>query len=258
MSILIVGSSSCLSEAVSKSLTQRKTELIGTYHHNKPKNPERYLKLIRVDFAKTNEIKKLSQILPLVSDIIFTIGRVNYLEENKSKINYLALKNITDYLKSKNIQIRIIFCSSSAVYGSNKTQTINELSDKKPINIYGRHKLLAEKILIKSGLEYVIVRFPMVFGHNFRQKFVRLKSAARGGLLNIIDSGLNNIPFIHELDLTLAIEKIIRNKKVIRDDFVLASGYVKQNKLINQICNSIGANKPGHVTKASITKIAQK
>ena len=53
---------------------------------------------------------------------------------------------------------RIIYLSTDEVYGSIQTDGLNENSDKINLNAYAMSKLLAEKVILESGIPYYIIR----------------------------------------------------------------------------------------------------
>lgn len=73
------------------------------------------------------------------------------------KTNYKAVKYIVDALKKKNIPIWFFFASTSHVYGFSDKR-FNESCKTRPINKYGRLKLLAEKY-VRSILKNTKVTF---------------------------------------------------------------------------------------------------
>lgn len=51
--------------------------------------------------------------------------------------------------------------------------------NKVPTNYYGNYKLKAENILKKSDINFVIVRFPIIFRLYFKNKFNRFIEAIK-------------------------------------------------------------------------------
>ncbi len=254
--ILIIGSASKVSQAISETLTNNHHELIGTYYKKYPQNPECYTNLIKVDFLKKSEIQKLKKFKG-ISDIIFTIGEADFLDKNRAKVNYLTLKNLLDYLKEQNKNIRIIFCSSSAVYGNNNSKTILEKSEKKPTSYYGRYKLKAEEYLINSNNKYIIVRFPMIYGPFFSQKFKRFVEVINNNKAIIFGDGKNNFSFIHQNDLSNFILRLINNN-LINEDFNISSGYVTQKKYMDAVSKLFNKNISKKESIENLLKIAKR
>ncbi|KPK99047.1 MAG: hypothetical protein AMJ95_01130 [Omnitrophica WOR_2 bacterium SM23_72] len=72
-------------------------------------------------------------------------------------INVLGTKNLVELSCQENIK-KFIFCSSAGVIGPTGSLMANERWPYNPTNAYEWSKMKAEKIVQKSGLNYVILR----------------------------------------------------------------------------------------------------
>jgi dTDP-4-dehydrorhamnose reductase len=94
------------------------------------------------------------------------------LAEKKKKLvkktNIYAVKNIATICKKEGIFL--IHFSSDYIYGNNGIKLINENSQKKPMNFYGFTKLESEKIIRKTGCNYLILRTAWVYSQ-YRSNF---------------------------------------------------------------------------------------
>jgi len=76
--------------------------------------------------------------------------------------NVVGTMNLLDAMREHHVQ-KIIFSSTAAVYGNPVSATISEDHPKKPVNVYGRSKLMVEKILEDYdrayGLKSVYLRY---------------------------------------------------------------------------------------------------
>lgn len=63
---------------------------------------------------------------------------------------------------------KLVFSSTAAVYGEAKENPVSESSPTKPVNPYGRSKLMSEQMIqdysLTSGLKYIILRYFNVAG----------------------------------------------------------------------------------------------
>ncbi len=237
--ILIIGASSKVAQSISETLINNDYELIGTYNNEYPQNPECYGNLIKIDFLIRRELNKLKN-LDYISDIIFTIGKTEFLDKEKSKINFISLSNLLNFIREIKENIRIIFCSSTAVYGGNESKIISEDSEKMPSNIYGKQKLMAEEILKESKNKFVIIRFPIIFGSYFTEKFNRFIDAIKEDRAVIFGNGKNKFSFIHQSDLADFFLKIIEHNEICNEDFNISSGYVLQRDYVKSVANLFG------------------
>jgi len=60
--------------------------------------------------------------------------------------NVVGTMNLLDAMREHSVQ-NIIFSSTAATYGDPVTETISEDHPKKPVNVYGRSKLMVERLL---------------------------------------------------------------------------------------------------------------
>jgi len=120
-----------------------------------PKN--KYFKCNLINLKKADKI--ISQIKP---NTIIHLASLSTVNEKLKKRDYyqnnvVATKNIIKIIKKNRIR-NIIYSSTASVYDYKK-QKINEKSKLNPISKYGKTKLLSEKVIQRSGLNYIIFRF---------------------------------------------------------------------------------------------------
>jgi UDP-glucose 4-epimerase len=85
--------------------------------------------------------------------------------EKYHRVNVIGTENIFKIAKKHNS--KVIFASSSSVYGNQIHFPVKENAEKNPLNPYGQTKLDDEKIAIeysKKGLEVIGLRYFNVFG----------------------------------------------------------------------------------------------
>lgn len=233
--VLIIGSNSCVAKAVSGRLYDDGHTLYGTYNKHKPQNLENYEELAELDFNNDNTINNIQDLLKHVDDIFFTFGINDRLIKKNNKINYESIKTLISEIKKNKLNPRVIFCSSSSVYGKNKEKNITPDSKVSPDGYYGRSKVIAEKYLIKNYSNYLILRFPIVFGRFFSSKFDRLKKASLERGLMVFGDGSNNIPFLYEKDLAEVLSKIIEHPLINKTTLLLSSGSFRQKDFIDLV-----------------------
>ena len=102
--------------------------------------------------------------------------KLNELIKEKSKVIYLAppqqsgsldlvLKNFLLNVNKKNIQ-KIIYISTSGVYGDRKDKIVSESESVKPITNRAKRRVDAESQIKSAGLNYTILRVPGIYGKN--------------------------------------------------------------------------------------------
>lgn len=113
----------------------------------------------------------------IVIHLAATLGVIN-TEENPIKTldtNIFGTKNVLDACKNNNVK-KIIFSSSSEIYGEPTKIPINEADKVMPITNYGISKLAAEEY-IKAysknfGITYTILRLFNIYGEKQRNDWV--------------------------------------------------------------------------------------
>ena len=94
-----------------------------------------------------------------------------------------------------------MFCSSLAAAGPARGgRPLTESDPPRPIGPYGASKLAAERVVASSGLRYVIVRPPTVYGPRDRDVLAAFRLAARG-LAPRVGPSDQRLSLVHARDL---------------------------------------------------------
>lgn len=175
--------------------TDQKYEIIGVGNKSIQKSTKNSYK---VDITDRSEISNfIKKIKPVIIVHAASIGNVDYCEKNPEeayKVNVEGTGNIINV--AKEVGARIIFLSSNAIYdGGNPPY--HEKSNINPLDIYGKTKAEGEKLILRSGLKYVIVRlitmygWPQKGGRNNPVTWV-IDNLKKGQNLNIVTDVYNN------------------------------------------------------------------
>ena len=129
--------------------------------------------------------------------------------------NILGTRNILKACKENKIK-KIIFSSSSEVYGEPKRVPIKETENPTPVTTYGISKLVSEEYIKsyskKFGVKYSILRFFNVTGPNQTNNFVLpefVYNAKHDLPIRIHGSGKQVRAFCHVDDVCQALEKTL-------------------------------------------------
>lgn len=135
----------------------------------------------------------------------------------------------------------LIFISSREVYGETTRDTSLEDDEKFPNNVYGLTKLLDENIIQwafkKYGLKFTIVRPTNLYGpggDNYGAQTL-IKKFVKNEKIQIF-GGKQKMNFVHVEDVTMAIEKVILEKKSLYQIFNVGSRY---DLTINQFIETL-------------------
>jgi len=102
---------------------------------------------------------------------------------------------------------KVVFLSSSEVYGTMKAIPCPESAPQCPVNEYGRNKIECEEMCARyaneHGLKYSVLRPPTLIGPEISEEGILLmmKTFNKGGLFPVVGSGKNRV---NALDVDLA------------------------------------------------------
>jgi UDP-glucose 4-epimerase len=172
----------------------------------------------------------------IMPDIIIHLAAVHFIPYcnehpfESSDINIRGTMNVLDAAKKVKNLNKLIFASTAAVYPISDT-AVEEISEKKPLDIYGLSKLAGEELMQKFYLETKIdticCRFFNAFGPNETNPHLipEIEKQIRAGNRKI---SLGNLTpkrdFIHTHDMANAMFALIKLKNVGFDTFNLGRG----------------------------------
>jgi len=145
--------------------------IIDNLHTGKKKNIETILDQVKFFNTDIRDYKKIEKILNSV-DGIFHEAALTIVQESFSKpkeyhdVNVIGTENILKI--GKKFGIKVVFASSSSVYGNVKNIPITEDFLCHPINPYGQTKLddeILAKKYFEDGLEVIGLRYFNIYGH---------------------------------------------------------------------------------------------
>ena len=181
MSILITGGAGFIGSSLADRLLEKGEKIVVIDNFNKfydkeqnvlphLKNPN--YKLYRTDICDKESIKQIFEAEEI--DIVVHLAALTSVRHSFDdpaayiKNNIEGTLNILECVKEFNIK-KVIFASSSAVYGNSDGNKLTESSKNcNPISIYGVTKLACEKLLCeyskKFNINVVVLRFFTVYG----------------------------------------------------------------------------------------------
>ena len=216
---------------------------------NKFKN----FKNIKDDFSNFKKYKKIYNEADFVIHLASVSGMPSCkkFKKESNRINYLSTKKFFIFLKDLNNLKKIIFASSTSVFG-NKISVSNELSKCKPISEYGTQKLNCEKFIKRkiNDKRFYMLRFPTIFGYSNRMRYdltihefaMFLKSNKFFEIYNV-----NSIrPYCEINDLSIIIYRfIIRKKKLDHNLYCIGNERfnLSKNKILKIFLKNIKSCK---------------
>jgi UDP-glucose 4-epimerase len=140
-------------------------------------------------------------------------------------VNILGTRNVLECAVKSRVK-KVLFASSSEVYGEPKVIPIPETAVLAPVSEYGVSKVVGEEYCKayaqRFGLPFSIVRLFNVYGERQRDDFVMslfINAAIRGQHLNINGAGTQRRSFGHVDDAATGILKVLFSDKTTGDVF---------------------------------------
>jgi UDP-glucose 4-epimerase len=141
---------------------------------------------------------------------------------------FMTTVNLSKVAREINAK-RIIFSSSSAVYGDHQNQKLLEhQTELAPISYYGSFKLASETFLrafsYESGIELLIYRFPNVIGERMTHGLLYdlpKKIDFKQKKVNVLGDGLQKKPYYYVKDLIDSMIELASKTRIKIDVFNL-------------------------------------
>jgi nucleoside-diphosphate-sugar epimerase len=205
------------------------------------------------------DIRNLEKILPYFKDIdvvfhLAALPRVQYSVQyprETNETNITGTLNVLLAAKESGVK-RVVYSSSSSVYGNNPDLPLKEWMKPCPMSPYGLHKLVGEEYArifsIFHNLETVSLRYFNVYGPRMNEEgayttaiAIFLRQKKNGEPLTITGDGTQTRDFTHVRDVCRANILAAESKNVGKGEVInIGAG---RNFSINQIAELIGGHK---------------
>ena len=185
---LIIGGSGYLGHYCIKNILELTNEkIISTYSETTPPSYKKdKVEWVRLDVCNNDELNEIAKRVDSRTKIIYLAAfhhpdKVKNNPELAWKINIIALANAVNIFAHAKC---LYYSSTDSVYGEGSLdRKFVETDRTNPVNLYGKHKALAEQITITRGFN--VVRFPFIFGPSLVENrphfFDNLKSDIENG-----------------------------------------------------------------------------
>lgn len=160
---IVIGASGLIGSALLYELQKQSKSVIGTYN-SKPSDG-----LVKLDLLSEFE-SIIEDFRPNVIYLPASLTYVNYCEIHEEE-SYLANVKAVDRLViiANKVKAKLVFLSSDYVFDGKAVSAYREDDAPSPINIYGKHKHQAEK-LVKLLSDYLIIRTSSAYGYDKNRK----------------------------------------------------------------------------------------
>lgn len=200
---LVTGGSGYFGEIMVKKLLLEKKK-VRIFDINRPKKEISDLTDVIIgDITDKAAVHRACQGIKLV---FHNIAQVPLARDKKKfyNVNFHGTHNLLESMKNNKVK-KLVYTSSSAIFGIPKYNPVVETTKPSPMEAYGKAKYEAEllcKDYIKLGLDISIVRPRTIVGHGRLGIFSILFDWLRKGYnLPVLDNGNNIYQFIHAEDL---------------------------------------------------------
>ena len=172
MKYVVTGGAGFIGKNIVKLLIKQnhEVEVVDNLHSGKISNLEEIKDKIKFHNCDILDFKKMEEICKDVDGVFhqaaLTVVQESYTKkEEYHRVNVKGTENIFSLAKKNNF--KVVFASSSSIYGNTNSIPIKENFDRNPINPYGQTKLddeyLAEKFW-GMGVNIIGLRYFNVFG----------------------------------------------------------------------------------------------
>ena len=220
MKIIITGGAGYIGTKLTSSLLSdghKVTVIDNCWFGNFLKKNKKF-KLIKKDIRKFNEIN-----IPSADVLIHLANIANdpsvELNPNLSwEVNVLASKQIAEHAIKKKIK-KIIFFSSGSVYGVKKEKNVTEELSLRPISIYNKTKMIAERVFLSYGdkIDIICLRPATVCGLSKRLRLdLTVNKLTFDGFFKkkiFVDGGKQIRPNVNINDLVRVVKHFLLRKK---------------------------------------------
>lgn len=190
-------------------------------------------------------------------DTVLHIASISVPESNWSEheterafdeINVRSTKNLILQAANSGVS-KFVYLSSAKVYGDRSIcgDYLSETSPLRPHGAYARSKfsaeLIVEEIASKYGIDYAIVRSPMVYGRDARGNFKTLIQSLRARVPLVIGTPGNLRSFISVQNLVDFLCRVVTEKNKISATFNVSDGLdLSSEQLFKMVASELGVN----------------
>ena len=165
---------------------------------------------IRLDVSKNDE--QIANLVQDTSQIVYLTPPQQHGDEDS------ILSNFMGSINKKNVS-KIIYISTSGVYGDRNDQLVSEEDNVDPITPRAKRRVDAEKQIKSSGLDYIILRVPGIYGRG-RLPLKRIKER-----LPLIRKDIcKHTNLIHAKDLANIILECVNSREICNQIINVSDG----------------------------------
>lgn len=246
--ILVTGASGLIGAAVASLVADAGYDTIGLGHANPvPAAVSR----MNVDLADGSALEALRSLQPLSAvahcAAVIPPSFTGAAAEFAARVNERIDSCIVEFCQTHGI--RLVYCSTVAVYGDIAGAVVDETFTTNPCSPYAIEKVRAELMVREKVRSYAILRICAPYGPVQRHRSVLrifVEQALAGKDLKYFGSGLRQQDFLHARDAALAVLRAIERRYVNGVFNVCAGAPISMRALAQLVLKETGS--PGCAT----------
>jgi nucleoside-diphosphate-sugar epimerase len=230
--VLVTGANGFIGSVLCKRLVAEKCNVSGTV-----RSGENYLLVRGVKSVKIGDIDTATDwgaALRGIDTVVHLAARVHVMKDSSieplqayREVNVHGTERLA--LQAADVGVnRFIFMSTVKVNGEENRKAYTESDIPSPMDSYGISKMEAEKkitdISVKTGMEAVILRPPLVYGPGVKANFLSLLQIIDRGIPLPLASANNQRSMIYVENLVDAILQCIRNPNAAGQTYLVSDG----------------------------------
>ncbi len=196
--LLVIGNGLLGSNLVTEG---KKQYNVASTFYQEPKDIEG--EQFKLDVREKQEINEVfSNVNPDIVIDTAAMHNVDKCEEDPQQskaVNVKGTRHVVDACEK--FACKLVYISTDYVFDGKKDSPYSEADDPNPLNVYGKHKLIAEQAVLKNG-ENVVVRPSVIYGWDpVKLNFVTwaLQELKKGKEIEIVDDQYSNPTYANDL-----------------------------------------------------------
>ncbi len=207
-----------------------------------------------------NDTKVLNDAVTGVDNVFHLAAIVSSYKnstEETIRVNVDGTRNVLDVCERHGVK-HFFFTSSVEVYGSKRSEVLDENSKLMPNDKYGYSKTLAEQVIerYRQTVPFTIFRMATIYGQNFEGPFFKMFRVVKEQKAYIIGNGKNHLAMVHAYDVLQAFVLAKENAASIGKTYNLSDGEAyTQERLIDLAADMLGVPRPTRHMNELIVKL---
>ena len=198
-SVLVTGGAGFIGSHLVEDLVSKghKVTVLDNFSNRQPDMPRAGINLVKGDICDLKRVMEVTRAVDVVYHLAAVLG-VEYAYQHPIEtleVEIMGTRNVLEGMRKNDVQ-RVVYGSSSEVYGEPASLPISEDARTAPKSAYGVAKLTGERYCEAYhrayGIEYVVLRYFNVYGPRQDDRFVIprfIRAALQGAPLLLYGHG---------------------------------------------------------------------